>query len=102
VVDFTYQLTVENFGSNEVSLRLIDRMPTAKEKENEVKVTLVSSGGKLSDSEAYQQAERKKGILRWDVEVPPQAIGPKAFAIDYQMSVEYDKQLSIASLPVQQ
>lgn len=99
VVDFTYQLAIENFGSEPAKVRLMDRLPTAKE--NEVKLTLASSSAELSKDETYQQSERKKGLLRWEVEVPAQAIGPKAFTLDYQLQMEYDKQLEITGLPVQ-
>ncbi len=97
LVDFTYQLEIENFGAEAAEVRLMDRMPTAKE--TEVKLTLVSQAPALSDDSHYQQQERKKGMLRWDVKVPGQAIAAKAFTLDYQMQMEYDKQLSIAGLP---
>jgi hypothetical protein len=97
LVDFTYQLAIENFGSEAAEVRLMDRMPTAKE--NEVKLTLVAPGKPLSEDSRYEQ-QRKKGLLRWDVKVPAQSIGAKAFSLDYQMQMEYDKQLSIASLPL--
>jgi hypothetical protein len=97
LVDFTYQLAIENFGSEATEVRLMDRMPTAKE--NEVKLTLVAPGKPLSEDARYEQ-QRKKGLLRWDVKVPAQSIGNKAFTLDYQMQMEYDKQLSIASLPL--
>jgi len=96
VVDFTYQLTVENFGSEATDVRLLDRLPTAKE--SEIKLTLVSSGKELSDDANYT-AERKKGMLRWEVKVPAQAIGPKAHTIEYKLQLEYDKQLAISGLP---
>jgi uncharacterized protein (TIGR02231 family) len=99
VVDFTYQLAIENFGSDAAKVRLMDRLPTARE--SEVKLTLTSSGVDLSKDESYQQSERKKGLLRWEVDVPAQAIGPKAFTLDYQLQMEYDKQLEITGLPVQ-
>jgi len=38
-------------------------------------------------------------MLRWDVKVPAQSIAAKAFTQDYQMQMEYDKQLSIAGIP---
>ncbi len=98
VVDFTYQLTLENFGAEATDVRLLDRMPTGKE--SEVKLTLVSPGKDLSTDARYLQHDRKKGLLRWDLKVPGQAIGPKALTIDYQMQMEYDKQLSIAGLPL--
>jgi len=97
LVDFTYQLALENFGAEAVQVRLLDRMPTAKE--TEVKLSLVEPGQELSADPRYQQQERKKGLLRWDVKVPAQAIGTKMFTLDYQMQMEYDKQLSIAGLP---
>ncbi|HEV3416534.1 MAG TPA: DUF4139 domain-containing protein, partial [Pirellulales bacterium] len=97
VVDFTYQLSIENFGPDAAQVRLMDRLPTAKE--TEVKLALVAPGQPLSDDARYEQQDRKKGMLRWDVKVPPQAIAAKAFTLDYQLQMEYDKQLSIASLP---
>ena len=45
VVDFTYQLSIENFGAEAIQVRLMDRLPTAKE--TEVKLALVSSGQPL-------------------------------------------------------
>lgn len=96
LLNFTYRLNIENFGSAPAKVRLMERMPTAKE--TEVKVTLVSTGSELSKEEAYQQTERKKGILRWDVEVPAQARGTKAFTMDYRLGVEFDKQMSIAGI----
>ncbi|HEX3998423.1 MAG TPA: mucoidy inhibitor MuiA family protein [Pirellulales bacterium] len=98
LVDFTYQLALENFGSAPATVRLLDRMPSAKE--SEVKLTLAEPGQQLSDDTRYEQQDRKKGLLRWDVKVPAQSIGPKMFTLDYQMQMEYDKQLSIASLPL--
>lgn len=53
----------------------------------------------MSTDPQYQQRERKKGLLRWDVKVPAQAIGTKLTTVQYQMEMEYDKQLSIAGLP---
>jgi Domain of unknown function (DUF4139)/N-terminal domain of unknown function (DUF4140) len=97
VVDFTYQLSIENFGAEAAQVRLMDRLPTAKE--TEVKLALVAPGQPLSEDPKFLQQDRKKGMLRWDVKVPAQAIGTKAFTLDYQMQMEYDKQLSIAGLP---
>ena len=97
VVDFTYQLSIENFGADAAQVRLMDRLPTAKE--TEVKLALVSPGQPLSKDPRFEQRDRKKGMLRWDVKVPAQAIGTAAFTLDYQMQMEYDKQLSIAGLP---
>ncbi len=97
VVDFIYELKLENFGDKPAKVRLLDRMPTVGE--NDIKVTLVRSDEELSKDESYQMNQRKDGILRWDVEVPAQAIGPKQKVLKYTMQIEYDKQLSIEGMP---
>ena len=98
VVDFTYRLAIENFGTQPARVRLLERMPIAKD--SEVKLTLVKSGTDLSSDASYLQAERKQGVLRWDVEVAARAVGVDAKALEYQFRLEYDKQLSIAGIPV--
>lgn len=98
-VNFTYRLTIENFGAAPAKVRLLDRLPVGKE--NEVRVELVSAGAvELSNDSRYQQTERKKGILRWEVEAPAQAIGPQAYGLEYKLRLEYDKQMHIAGMPV--
>lgn len=97
VVDFTYELAIENFGDKATKVRLIDRLPTVGE--DDIKVTLVKSDVPVSDDSTYQLMSRKNGILRWDVEVPAQAMGAKRKVIRYTMQIEYDKQLSIVGMP---
>ena len=96
VVDFTYRLALENFGTAPASVRLLDRMP--KPKKSDIKLTMGTNGKSLSEDPAYRQSEHKKGILRWEVEVPAQAIGPDAQALEYQFLLEYDKQMTIGGL----
>jgi Domain of unknown function (DUF4139)/N-terminal domain of unknown function (DUF4140) len=98
VVDFTYALSLENFGHEAVKVRLLDRLPTVGE--NDIKVTLVKSDDKVSDDATYQMADRKDGILRWDVEAAAGAVGPKQKVLRYTMQIEYDKQLSIVGMPM--
>lgn len=99
VVDFTYRLIVENFGAAPADVRLLDRLPTAKD--NEVKIELTANGThKISEDSTYQQTQRKKGILRWDVQAPAQAAGPQALGVEYKLRLEYDKQMSISGMPV--
>ncbi len=97
VVDFTYELTLENFGNAVASVRLLDRLPTAGE--NDIKVTLVKTNEPISTDEAYLKTDRKEGILRWDLKIPAQAVGPKEKMLRYTMQIEYDKQLSIIGMP---
>ena len=96
LVTFTYRLAVENFGASPAAIRLMDRLPRAKE--SDIKVTLEDPGVELCADRTYQTTQRAKGILRWDTKVPAQAIGPEALAIEYEFRLEYDKQMSITGL----
>ncbi|TWU24749.1 mucoidy inhibitor MuiA family protein [Bythopirellula polymerisocia] len=98
VVDFTYELTLENFGDAPAQVRLLDRLPTVGE--NDIKVTLVKTDEPISTDESYLKTDRNDGILLWDIEVPAQAVGTKEKILRYTMQIEYDKQLSIIGMPV--
>jgi len=98
VLNFSYRLSIENFSGTPAAVRLMDRLPTGKD--TEVRVTPGTMTQELSKDPTYVQQQRKKGILRWDIEVPAQATGPKAMTLDFQYKVEYDRQMSIAGLPL--
>ncbi|MFH0980040.1 MAG: mucoidy inhibitor MuiA family protein [Planctomycetota bacterium] len=100
VVDFSYRLTLENFGAAPDAVRLLDRLPQAEKAD--IKLTLTETGGKLSTDASYEHTDRKKGLLRWEVEVPAHALGPQAQAVEYQFRVEYDKEMTIAGPPTAQ
>ena len=66
-----------------------------------VRVTFVEAEKTaISTDQEYLQVERKKGILRWDVEVPAQKRGTEAFSLTYKMNMEYDKNLVISAASV--
>ncbi|QDU90498.1 hypothetical protein Pla175_39030 [Pirellulimonas nuda] len=96
IVDFVYRLTVENFAGEEAQVRLVDRIPTVAE--DDIKITLVDPGKKLADY-PDQAAERKLGLLRWDLEAPAGSTGADSAAVEYTLRVEYDKELSIVGMP---
>jgi uncharacterized protein (TIGR02231 family) len=99
VVDLAYRLAVQNFGREEVSVRLMDRMPATSA---DVRVTLLGDAdGSLSDDPEYRREDRRNGILRWDVLVAPGAIGAQAFTQEYEFRLEHDKQMSLSGLPGQ-
>ena len=97
VQSFTYRLQIENFNGDVAAVRILERLPTAKE--NEIRVMPAVMSQEISKDAMYEKNDHKKGILRWDASVPAQAIGPKAFSIQYQFSLEYDKQMGIAGIP---
>ncbi len=94
VVEFTYRLAIENFADTPASVRLLDRIPSSRNAD--IRVTLLSTGRELSTDPVYEKNDRRNGILRWDVSVPPGAKGNEAFTLEYKFRLEYDRQMGIA------
>ena len=104
LLNYTYRLSIENFAGEPVDVRLMDRLPTAKDtvKDSDIRVTLDTAAAEVSKDPDYLRTDRKKGLLRWDVKVPGQAVGEKAFGLEYKFKVEYDKAMSISGMPAAQ
>lgn len=96
VVDLVYRLGIENFGESAAKVRLLDRLPKAKE--SEVKLTLVEPGQPLSTEPGEVQNQKKNGVLRWDISAPGKAMGEKAWALEYKFRLEHDKQMTLAGV----
>jgi Domain of unknown function (DUF4139)/N-terminal domain of unknown function (DUF4140) len=94
---FEYRLVVENFSGEATPLRVLDRLPHAENGED-IRVTLAKTSDPISEDKLYQREERPMGLLRWDIEVPAKAAGETARLIEYQYTVEYDRQY-VVSLP---
>jgi cell division ATPase FtsA len=52
----------------------------------------------VSKDDSYTEAERKQGILRWDVQVAAGANGTKATAVEHKYRIEHDRQLTIGGM----
>ena len=79
MINYTYRIAIDNYGSTPANVRLMDRLPTGKDS-SEVRVAFVDAEKvPLSADKEYQGSDRKKGILRWDVEVPAQKRGARRF-----------------------
>lgn len=101
IVDLAYRLTVQNFGREQASIRLLDRMPTLAD--GDIRITLLGDEEReLSRDPEYQRAERARGILRWDIDVAPGAVGAASFQEDYRFRLEFDRQMSLTGLPGQE
>lgn len=97
VVEFAYRLSIENFGKAPAEIRLLDRVPHPRG--TDIRVTMVSTGNAdqpLSKDAAYERGEKKNGLLRWDLTVPPGVTGTNAYALEYRFRLEFDKQMSVA------
>lgn len=98
VVDLTYRLSVENFGSSPAPVRLLERLPKVEGNRADIKLTVISTGQPLSDDAEYVKGTKRDGILRWDVVVPPGGTGQSALTVEYTFRLEYDKQMNIVGL----
>jgi len=97
VTRFDYRIVVENFSNEVTPVRVIDRIPHA-ENGQDIRVTLDNIKDPISKDKLYQREERPMGILRWDIEVPANASGESARLVEYQYTIEYDRQF-VVSLP---
>jgi hypothetical protein len=94
VVELTYRLIVENFSNAPSKIRLVDRLPKARE--SEIKVTLVgSSKDPIAESEETGAKDKKSGLMRWDLDLPAQSVGAKSVTVEYTFRLEYDKQMTV-------
>jgi hypothetical protein len=96
----TYRLVVSNYNDRPVRVRLMDRLPSP-EQPQAVAVKLIDPKIALSDNAAYLQLERPRGILRWDLEVPPADQGGQSHHLDYSYSLEFDRQLDLTGSDAQ-
>ena len=85
-----YRLLVENYKSEPVSIRVVDRLPSI-DNSNQVKVSLGDVSDDLSDDALYRRDEYLKGFLRWDIEAEANAVGEKSREIAYDYTVEHDR-----------
>lgn len=92
---YSYKLTIDNFKSKPVSVRLIDRIPKTKDKG--LKITLTTAKEKISKDIEYVKFDYPKGILRWDMELPASTSGSNATAIDYSFDMKFDSDMQIST-----
>jgi hypothetical protein len=88
---------VENFSDANMPVRVFDRVPHADNGED-IRITLGKTSDPISDDKLYQRDERPTGILRWDIDVPANASGETSRLVEYQYTMEYDRQY-VVSLP---
>lgn len=97
--EFQYRLVVANFKAEPVTVRVLDRIPLAKESQT-VSVKLDAPARPLSDDAMYLRIQRPGGILRWDAQIPAASFGSDAYDIDYNYSVEFDRNRQLSSTNV--
>ena len=93
VLKYDYRILVSSFKSAPVQLQVWDRLP--KGETESVGVILMKTAPELSKDGIYLRESRPNNLLRWDVEVPANCNGEKAFAINYEFKMELDRQMAI-------
>jgi len=93
---FKYRLVVANFKSEPVQLRLFDRLPYTGQS-SDVSVQLFPPKLPISTEGLYERIQKPRGILRWDLDVPANRFGEKAFDVDYSYSTEFDRNLMLTA-----
>ena len=93
VLKYEYRILVSSFKNAPVQLQVWDRLP--KGETESVGVTLLKATPELCKDGIYLRESRPNNLLRWDVEVPANVNGEKAFAINYEFRMELDRQMAI-------
>lgn len=92
---YTYEFTVDNFMDTAVDIRLLDRIPVTKN--DGLRITLKKGKDALSEDKEYRDFEYVKGILRWDMTLPPSSSGSKATTFQYSYDVRFDADMKIST-----
>lgn len=93
VINVSYRLRLENFGSTPAQVRLQDRLPLSPSKDLTIVPGAITG---LSDDPEYAKNKAKTGLLRWEVSVPASAIGTNEFGLEYGFRIEHDKQMILS------
>lgn len=90
---YDYRILVNSYKAEKVRLQVWDRLPNAEN--DSVGVSLVKAAPDLSKDAIYQREHRPNNLLRWDVNVEPNAHGEKALPINFEFKLELDRQMTI-------
>ena len=93
VLKYDYRILVSSFKNEKVKLQVWDRLP--KGETESVGVILGKTTPDLCTDALYIRESRVNNLLRWDIDVPANVSGEKAFAINYDFRMELDRQLAI-------
>jgi hypothetical protein len=93
VLKYDYRILVSSFKNQPVQLQVWDRLP--KGETESVGVIIGKTTPELSTDAIYLRESRPNNLLRWDIQVPANCNGEKAFAITYDFRMELDRQMAI-------
>lgn len=90
---YDYRIALSNYKNTPVELQLLDRLPQAEDAS--IKIELVKTEPELSTDSEYLRTAKKKGILRWDMKLPPNTVEKDATVVMYSFTMEYDRNMQI-------
>ncbi|MHC4112049.1 MAG: mucoidy inhibitor MuiA family protein, partial [Planctomycetota bacterium] len=90
---YHYRIALSNYKNTEVELQLLDRLGYTED--SSIKIELVKTEPQLSKDSEYLRTARKKGILRWDLNLSPNTVDESATVVNYSFTMEYDKNMQI-------
>jgi len=90
---YDYRIALSNYKNTPVELRLLDRLPCAEDAS--IKIEIEKTEPQLCQDSEYLRTTRKKGILRWDLTLAPNAVEANATVVKYSFTMEYDRNMQI-------
>lgn len=95
--ELVYRLVISNYHTQPVAIRLLDRIPITAQ-DDSINLTLSAhETNRLSDDPLYLRMQRPTGILRWDIDVPGDSFGDKAYDHEFGYSIEHDREQTLVS-----
>jgi len=94
---YHYRIALNNYKNTAVKLQLLDRLPYSDR--DSIKIELEKTEPDLSKDSEYLRTLRKKGILRWDLDLKPNTVDEDATVVKYTYTMEYDRNMRIQHRP---
>ena len=91
ILAYEFRISLRNYRPGPVRFEVWDRIP--RPEGEAAAVNLVKTSAELSHDPLYQRTARLDNLLRWDVDLPADAVGEKAVTLDYEFRVEYARDL---------
>lgn len=92
-----YQLAILNRTQKPAAVELWDQIPISTN--NQITITIDNLSRKLSADAAWLQNQRPRGLLRWDLTVPPMPPAASPFLTIYTLVISHHKDVSPDWIP---
>ena len=95
--DSRYVIRIDNGSDRPVKMELWDRRPVSRS--DEIEIAVVDIAPALSTDANYLATDAPRGLMRWDITVPPGRTGTDAFTLSYDLRVEHKEGVVTTALP---